>query len=60
MIYPSDLLTFAEALAQSTTEVEWRGAISRAYYGAFHGGCQLAQITAAIRDYERYVLRSVT
>ena len=39
-----DFRTFvalAEALAAGGTEAEWRTAVSRAYYGAFHVACDL-------------------
>jgi uncharacterized protein (UPF0332 family) len=36
-----DFLTVASDLATGTTEAEWRSAVSRAYYAAFHVGCQL-------------------
>ena len=38
MIDPDDLVRFAEQLAQGSTETEWRDAVSRGYYGAFHAG----------------------
>ena len=41
MIKPADLLTLAEKLVQSTEETEWRSAVSRAYYAAFHGARNL-------------------
>lgn len=31
-----DLISFAETLAKGTTEVEYRSAVSRAYYAAYH------------------------
>jgi len=31
-----DFLTLANTLASGTTEAEWRSAVSRAYYAAFH------------------------
>jgi uncharacterized protein (UPF0332 family) len=34
-------VVLAEALVSGGTEAEWRTAISRAYYGAFHVGCDL-------------------
>src|SRR5712692_7297367 len=36
-----DFLTLAAALATSSTEAEWRSAVSRAYYAAFHVACEL-------------------
>jgi uncharacterized protein (UPF0332 family) len=36
MMEPRGFLVLAEALSQGTTEAEWRSAISRAYYAAFH------------------------
>ena len=36
-----DFLTVAFALASGATEAEWRSAVSRAYYAAFHVGCAL-------------------
>src|SRR5713101_8397962 len=38
-----DFLTLAKALANETTEVAWRSAVSRAYYGAFHVARQLLE-----------------
>ena len=38
MISPDDYLTLAERLALEQTEADWRTAISRAYYAAFHAG----------------------
>jgi uncharacterized protein (UPF0332 family) len=43
MINPSDLIALAEKLAQGALESEWRGGVSRGYYGAFHAGCQLLE-----------------
>src|SRR6266540_2802737 len=37
-------INLAEVLASGGTEAEWRTAISRAYYGAFHVGCDLLRI----------------
>lgn len=34
-----EFLTLAESLAEGVTEGEWRTAISRAYYAAFHIAC---------------------
>src|SRR5207244_3604565 len=36
-----DYLTLAATLANGPTEAEWRSAVSRAYYAAFHVGCEL-------------------
>ena len=36
MIRPHDLMTLADRLAASHIESEWRAAISRAYYSAYH------------------------
>lgn len=36
-----DFLAVATALAAGTTEAEWRSAISRAYYAAFHSAREL-------------------
>jgi uncharacterized protein (UPF0332 family) len=38
---PRDFLTLAYGLAAGTTEAEWRSAVSRAYYAAFHAARQL-------------------
>jgi uncharacterized protein (UPF0332 family) len=38
MISPDDYLALAERLAREQTEADWRTAISRAYYAAFHAG----------------------
>jgi hypothetical protein len=38
-----DFLTVAEQLAAGGTEAEWRSAISRAYYAAFHVGRELLE-----------------
>jgi uncharacterized protein (UPF0332 family) len=38
---PRDFLSVANALAAGTTEAEWRSAVSRAYYAAFHAARQL-------------------
>ncbi len=35
-----EFLVLAEMLAEGTTEAEWRSAISRAYYAAFHVACE--------------------
>ncbi len=36
-----DYLPLAVQLANGSTEAEWRSAVSRAYYAAFHVGCEL-------------------
>jgi len=36
MIEGKDFLALAESWVQGVTEAEWRSAVSRAYYGAFH------------------------
>lgn len=36
MIRSTELLDLASTLANGTSEVQWRAAISRAYYAAFH------------------------
>lgn len=36
-----DFLTLAATLAAGSTEAEWRSAVSRAYYAAFHVGSDL-------------------
>jgi uncharacterized protein (UPF0332 family) len=36
-----DFLVLANRLAAASTEAEWRSAVSRAYYGAFHEARQL-------------------
>jgi len=36
MIQPEDFLNLAESWIQSGSEAEWRSAVSRAYYAAFH------------------------
>jgi hypothetical protein len=41
MITGSDFLILAETWIKGTTEAEWRSAVSRAYYGAFHAARQL-------------------
>jgi uncharacterized protein (UPF0332 family) len=41
MITPEDLIRLAETLALGPREPEWRSAVSRAYYGAFHAGRRL-------------------
>jgi uncharacterized protein (UPF0332 family) len=38
MIVPEDFLLLAERLVQGQTEADWRTAISRSYYAAFHAG----------------------
>jgi uncharacterized protein (UPF0332 family) len=38
---PRDFLTVADQLATGTLEAEWRSAVSRAYYSAFHVGRQV-------------------
>ena len=43
MILDADLLRLAEKLCLGTTESEWRCAVSRAYYAAFHRGRDLLQ-----------------
>ncbi len=43
MILDSDLLRLAEKLCQGTSESEWRCAVSRAYYAAFHRARDLLQ-----------------
>ena len=43
MILDVDLLRLAEKLCLGTTEAEWRCAVSRAYYAAFHRGRDLLQ-----------------
>jgi uncharacterized protein (UPF0332 family) len=43
MIEPEDYLKLAERLVQESTEADWRTAISRAYYAAFHTGRGLLQ-----------------
>jgi uncharacterized protein (UPF0332 family) len=39
----SDFLTLAKKLATGSTEAEWRSAVSRAYYAAFHEARQLLE-----------------
>jgi uncharacterized protein (UPF0332 family) len=47
-----EFLTLAEALAEGATEAEWRSAISRAYYAAFHVACDgLAAIGFRVPTY---------
>jgi uncharacterized protein (UPF0332 family) len=41
MIAGKDFLTLAETLITGAGEVEWRSAVSRAYYAAFHEARQL-------------------
>lgn len=41
MITGEDFLILAEAWISAATEAEWRSAVSRAYYAAFHVGRQL-------------------
>jgi uncharacterized protein (UPF0332 family) len=36
-----DYLTVALRLVAGATEADWRSAVSRAYYAAFHVGCEL-------------------
>ena len=43
MIRACDLLTLAEALSCGTSESEWRCAVGRAYYAAFHQARDLLQ-----------------
>jgi uncharacterized protein (UPF0332 family) len=38
MTQPEDFLRLAETWIQGSTESEWRSAVSRAYYAAFHKG----------------------
>lgn len=35
-VKPSDFLTLARQLSNGETEAEWRSAVSRAYYSAYH------------------------
>ena len=35
-----EFLVLAETLTEGNTEAEWRTALSRAYYAAFHVGCE--------------------
>lgn len=35
-VQPCDFVTAAETLSAGATEIDWRNAVSRAYYGAFH------------------------
>lgn len=46
-----ELLAFAEALGNGTTECEWRSAASRAYYSAFHRGLEVAEACLAPNRY---------
>jgi uncharacterized protein (UPF0332 family) len=41
MIIANDYLLLAQQLVAGTTEAEWRSAISRAYYAAFHAARDL-------------------
>ena len=41
MIDGNDFLTLADVWITGRTEAEWRSAVSRAYYAAFHKGRQL-------------------
>jgi uncharacterized protein (UPF0332 family) len=41
MIVPEDFLVLAEAWVTTGSEAEWRCAVSRAYYAAFHAARQL-------------------
>src|SRR5258708_5236476 len=43
MIAGLEFLAVAEMLIQGPTEAEWRSAVSRAYYAAFHEARQLMQ-----------------
>ena len=43
MIRPREQLNLAERLCRGTSEVEWRCAVSRAYYSAFHQARELLQ-----------------
>ncbi len=43
MIQGEDFLVVAENLAKGSTEGDWRTAVSRAYYGAFHAARRLFQ-----------------
>lgn len=38
MIKPSDFLKQAQVWVQGPSEADWRSAVSRAYYAAFHAG----------------------
>jgi uncharacterized protein (UPF0332 family) len=40
---PREFLGSALRLATSTEEADWRSAVSRAYYAAFHVACQLME-----------------
>src|SRR5207249_3553965 len=40
---PRDILDVADALITGLTEAEWRAAVSRAYYAAFHTARRLLQ-----------------
>jgi uncharacterized protein (UPF0332 family) len=41
MIAGTDFLVLAETWIRNATEAEWRSAVSRAYYGAFHAARRL-------------------
>ena len=41
LMHGRDFLLLATTLAAGSTEAEWRTAVSRAYYAAFHGACDL-------------------
>jgi uncharacterized protein (UPF0332 family) len=41
MIHPDAFLLLAETWVNGATEAEWRSAVSRAYYAAFHAARQL-------------------
>ena len=43
MISGRDFLTLAELWVKGTSEAEWRSAISRAYYAAFHAARQFME-----------------
>ena len=43
MIGARDLLNLAEVLSRGTSESEWRCAVGRAYYAAFHQARDLLQ-----------------
>lgn len=48
-VAPRDLLTFANALLAGAGEVELRGAVSRAYYAAYHATLPIASTLPATR-----------
>lgn len=48
-ITPRDLLTFAKSLLASDGEAELRGAISRAYYAAYHATLPIANAMPSVR-----------